>query len=77
MDIFESEAVRAIIEYSWPVTRKAIVRWMMIPSVAFLFFIILFTTAIYPIKEDCMDKYKDMTQILPEDRICVFNSEIS
>ena len=51
MDIFESEAVRAIIEYAWPITRSAIIKWMMIPSIAFLAYFILYTTMIFPIIE--------------------------
>ena len=53
MEIFESEAVRAIIEYAWPITRKAIIKWMMIPSIVFLLFFMFYTGFVFPILEDC------------------------
>lgn len=53
MDIFESDAIRAIIEYSWPITRKAIIKWMMIPSLTFLVFFMIYTSYVFPIVEDC------------------------
>ena len=57
MEIFESEAVRAIIEYAWPITRKAIIKWMMIPSIVFLIFFMFYTGFVFPVLEDCYEKF--------------------
>ena len=70
-EIFESEAIRAIIEYAWPVARQSIIRWMMIPSIIFLLFFIAFTAIIFSMTEDCKAKF------ITDELICNANEIIN
>ncbi|CDW91027.1 wd-40 repeat protein [Stylonychia lemnae] len=76
MEIFESEAVRAIIEYAWPITRKAIIKWMMIPSMVFLVFFMFYTGIVFPVIEDCFEK-RSQSISHEETLICQFNSVLN
>lgn len=59
MEIFESLAIRAIIESQWPTSQRAIIAWLMRPSIFFLVFIIFYTLIIFETYAEQLENRSD------------------
>lgn len=51
MELFDSKAIRRVIEYKWPLTREYTIRKLFIPFILFLTFYLVYMNYIFYMRE--------------------------